>query len=420
MISREARMDDLLLTNARVLDGLGGELQRATLRLVGRRVAEIEPATDVASGAGFEVIDLAGKTLMPALVDAHVHLSSYETLPPLLRGEEPRTSALHYFELANFARDMVMMGILTVRDVGSMDDHALHLRQAIRLGLSPGPRILTCARIVSATSPGCRIFTTMYRPADGVDEIRKAVREQLAMGADFVKIMATGARSVVLEDPEPAQLTREEIRTVVDEAHRLGRRVAAHAEGLEGARTAIEEGVDTIEHGLSLHRAPELLNRMAESDQTLVPTLSTFHDVSEDHAEKYPCALVEQAKRQREEAYQTLTAAMAAGVRVAMGFDSYPLGENARELVHMIEGGLTPMQGIVAATSGSAAALGLEGLGEIRAGAGADLLVVDGDPLEDPSLLLDPERIHLVLQAGSPTGEARRPSRRLARPTYDA
>ena len=412
-------MDDLLLANARVLDGLGGELQRATVRLAGGRVAEIEPGTDVAPGAGFEVIDLSGKTLMPALIDAHVHLSSYETLPPLLRGEEPRTSALHYFELANFARDMIRMGILTVRDVGSMDDHALHLRQAIRLGLSPGPRILTCARIVSATSPGCRIFTTMYRPADGVDEIRKAVREQLAMGADFVKIMATGARSVVLEDPEPAQLTREEIRTVVDEAHRLGKRVAAHAEGLGGTRIAVEEGVDTIEHGLSLHRAPELLDRMAERDQTLVPTLSTFHDVSEDHAEKYPCALVEQAKRQREEAYQTLTAAMAAGVRVAMGFDSYPLGENARELVRMIEGGLTPMQGIVAATSGSAAALGLEGLGEIRAGAVADLLIVDGDPLEDPSLLLDPERIHLVLQAGSPTGEARRPSRRLARPTYD-
>jgi len=139
---------------------------------------------------------------------------------------------------------------------------------------------------------------------------------------------------------------------------------------------------------------------MAESGQTLVPTLSTFHDVSEDHAEKYPCTLVEQAERQREEAYQTLVAAMAAGVRVAMGFDSYPLGENARELVRMVEGGLTPMQGIVAATSGSAAALGLDGLGEIRAGATADLLVVDGDPLEDPSVLLDPGRIHLVLQDG--------------------
>ncbi|CAN5689541.1 hypothetical protein BH18ACT11_BH18ACT11_04540 [soil metagenome] len=164
--------------------------------------------------------------------------------------------------------------------------------------------------------------------------------------------------------------------------------------------------MDTIEHGLSLHRTPELLDLMAEQDQTLVPTLSTFHDVSEDHAEKYPCTLVEQAKRQREEAYGMLTAAREAGVRIAMGFDSYPLGENARELVRMVEGGLTPMQGIVAATSGSAAALGLEDVGEVRVGATADLLVVDGDPLEDPSVLQDSARIHLVLQAGSPVNAA--------------
>jgi imidazolonepropionase-like amidohydrolase len=399
-------MGELMLTNARVLDGLGGETPRATVRLDDGRVAGISPGADVVPEPGFEVIDLSGKTLMPALVDAHVHLSSYEMLPPLLRGEEPRADAVHYFELANLARNMVRMGILTVRDVGSMDDHALHLRQAIRLGLSVGPRILTCARIISATSPGCRIFTTMYRPADGTCEIRKAVREQLAMGADFVKIMASGARSVVLEDPEPAQLTREEVRTVVEEAHRLGKRVAAHAEGSGGTRIAVEEGVDSIEHGLSLHRTPELLDLMAEQDQTLVPTLSTFHDVSEDHAEKYPCTLVEQAKRQREEAYKTLDAARETGVRIAMGFDSYPLGENARELVRMVEGGLTPMQGIVAATSGSAAALGLEDIGEVRAGAIADLLVVDGDPLEDPSVLQDPTRIHLVLQAGSPVNAA--------------
>ena len=395
-------MAELLLTNARVLDGLGGAIEHATVRLSGERVVGISPSAGTSPGLGFEKIDLSGKTLMPALVDAHVHLSSYETLPPLLRGEEPRADAVHYFELANFARNLVRMGVLTVRDVGSMDDHALHLRQAIRLGLAPGPRILTCARIVSATSPGCRIFSTMYRPADGPDEIRKATREQLAMGADFVKIMATGARSVVLEDPEPAQLTREEVRTVVEEAHRLGKRVAAHAEGSGGTRIAVEEGVDTIEHGLSLHRTPGLLALMAEQDQTLVPTLSTFHDVSEDHAEKYPCTLVEQAKRQREEAYKTLIAAREAGVRIAMGFDSYPLGENARELVRLLDGGLTPMEGIVAATSGAAAALGLEKVGKIQAGTVADLLVVDGDPLEDPSVLLDRDSIHLVLQGASP------------------
>jgi imidazolonepropionase-like amidohydrolase len=399
-------MGELLLTNARVLDGVGGETERASVRLVDGRVVEVSSDADASPSARLETIDLSGKTLMPALVDAHVHLSSYETLTPLLRGEEPRSRALPYFELANSARHLVRMGILTVRDVGSMDDHALHLRQAIRLDLTPGPRILTCARIISATSPGCRIFTTMYRPADGPDEVRKAAREQLAMGADFVKIMATGARSVVLEDPEPAQLTREEVRTVVEEAHRLGKHVAAHAEGLGGTRVAVEEGVDTIEHGLSLHRAPELLEKMAESGQTLVPTLSTFHDVSEVHSEKYPCSLVEQARRQREEAYESLLAARASGVRIAMGFDSYPLGENARELIRMVDGGLTPMEGIVAATSGSATALGLDELGKVRPGAVADLIAIDGDPLTDLAILLDPGRIHLVLQAGRPVGRA--------------
>jgi len=402
-------LDDLVLSNARLLDGRGGIVERATVRVAGGRVAEVAEGADAEKGGpSFEVVDLSGKTLMPALVDAHVHLSSYPTLPTPLRGEEPRTEALRYFELANFARDLLEMGVLTVRDVGSEGDHALHLRQAVLHGLCPGPRILTCARIVSATSPGCRIFGSMYRPADGPDEVRKAAREQLAAGADFVKIMATGARSVVLENPETTQLTREEVRAVVDEAHRLGHRVAAHAEGLEGARLAIEEGVDTIEHGLSLHREPALLEKMANNGQTLVPTLSTFHDVSEDHAEKYPCALVEQADRQREEAYMTLVAAKAAGVRIAMGFDSYPLGRNARELIRMISGGLTPMEGIAAATSNAAAALGLSDVGAVVPGAVADLLVLDGDPLSEPAILLDADRISLVLQGGATVLEAPR------------
>jgi imidazolonepropionase-like amidohydrolase len=159
--------------------------------------------------------------------------------------------------------------------------------------------------------------------------------------------------------------------------------------------------VDTVEHGLSLHREPALLERMAAAGQVLVPTLSTFHDVSEDHAEKYPCTLVELAKRQREEAYLTLAAAVREGVTLAMGFDSYPHGRNALELVRMVEGGLTGMAGLVAATSGSAEACGLAGeVGVVAAGAAADLLVVDGDPVAEPRLLLDPERIRLVLQAG--------------------
>jgi imidazolonepropionase-like amidohydrolase len=396
-------MTELLVANARVLDGRGGLVERAMVRIVDGRIAEVASGAESPSDPGRETIDAAGLTVLPALVDAHVHLSAYDVLPPPKRGEEPRAGAVRYFELANTSRALVDAGVLTVRDVGSMDDQALELRQAVALGLCPGPRILTCGRIVSATSPGVRIFTSMYRAADGPDDVRKAVREQLMMGADFVKVMATGARSVVLEDPEPAQLTAAELDVVTEEAHRLGKRVAAHAEGLAGTKAAIEAGVDTVEHGLSLHREPALLERMAAAGQVLVPTLSTFHDVSEDHAEKYPCALVEQAKRQREEAYLTLVAARAAGVTLAMGFDSHPPGRNALELVRMVEGGLTPMQGLVAAMSGAATACGLDGeVGAIAPGAAADLLIVDGDPLANPSVLLDGDRIRLVLQAGSP------------------
>ena len=161
------------------------------------------------------------------------------------------------------------------------------MRRAVELGLIDGPRIVSCGRIVSATSPGGRMFGTMYSEADGPWNLRQAVRAELRRGADFIKVMATGARSVEREDPEPAQLTREELAALVDEAHRLGLRVAAHAEGLAGARLAIEEGVDTIEHGLSLHREPALLDRMAANGQVLVPTLSTFHDLAERFADEW-------------------------------------------------------------------------------------------------------------------------------------
>jgi imidazolonepropionase-like amidohydrolase len=120
----------------------------------------------------------------------------------------------------------------------------------MRYGVFRGPRLLTCGRIVSATAPGGRLFPGMYREADGPDEMRKAVREQVRQGADYIKVMSTGARSVELEDPNPAQLTGDEIAALVDEAHRLGYRVAAHAEGLAGTELSIRLGVDTVEHGM--------------------------------------------------------------------------------------------------------------------------------------------------------------------------
>jgi imidazolonepropionase-like amidohydrolase len=196
-------------------------------------------------------------------------------------------------------------------------------------------------------------------------------------------------------------MTAAEVGAIVDEAHRLGVRVAAHVEGLAGARLVVHAGVDTIEHGLSLHREPALLDEMARRGIVLVPTLSTFHDLAERFTDSFAPALVEQAGRQLEEAYATLLAARAAGVTLAMGHDSGPPGENAIELVRMVDGGLPALEGISAATRGSAKALGLRDVGTLTAGAVADLIVIDGDPAPDIRMLLDPQRIWMVLQDGS-------------------
>lgn len=394
----------MVLANARVIDGTGrAPLEQAVVRVEDGRIVEV---SEQGGSAPEGSLDLDGRTVMPGLIDAHAHLSSDISRspgfgpPPPLKGELPRPRALGYFVLAKTARVLLGAGITSVRDVGSYDDEAIALREAVRLGIVEGPRILSCGRIISATAPGGAIFGSMYREADGPDDMRRAVREQLRRGADFVKLMATGARSVLAEDPEPAQMTAAELGAIVDEAHRLGVRVAAHVEGLSGARLAVDTGVDTIEHGLSLHREPGLLDAMARSGIVLVPTLSTFHDLAERFTDAFAPALVDQAKRQLEEAYATLVAARTAGVTLAMGHDSGPPGDNAIELVRMVGGGLLPLEGICAATHGSAQALGLPEVGLVRRGAVADLLVIDGDPLEDVRILRRPERISTVIQGG--------------------
>jgi imidazolonepropionase-like amidohydrolase len=396
---------DLVLWNASVIDGRNRLPQdRMCVTVRDRKIVEVRQAHEpkVPDGA----VDVKGRFVMPGLIDAHIHLTADPAMwgemagPAPRKGEDPRARELIYFVLANSARTFLRFGITTIRDVGCHDDNAIVLREAIRLGLTDGPRILSCGRIISATAPGARHFHSMYEEADGPWEMRRCVRNQLRRGADYVKVMAGGARSVLREDPERAQLTKEEMDALVDEAHRLGLRVAAHAEGLGPVRVAVEAGVDTVEHGLSLHRAPELLEQMARSGAVLVPTLSTFHDVGTRFAERWTPNLVEQAKRQQEEAHLTLIAARDAGVTLAMGFDSGPPGADALELVRLVEGGLTPHEGIIAATIGSAAALGLQEVGTVEAGKIADLVVLNGDPLKDVARLTRAEEFWMVVRDG--------------------
>ena len=396
-------MSEVLWDIRRLDPGTGTATEHQTITFDGDTVAAIGDAVGEAPEGAH---DLAGATVLPGLIDAHVHVASDTSRspgfgpPPAQHGEPPRPAGLAQYILAATADRILRSGFTTVRDVGAYDDEVLALRAAIDAELVPGPRVYTCGRIISATAPGGEIFHSMYREADGPWEMRKAVREQLKRGAEFIKFMATGARSVVLEDPEPAQMTLEEMKAIVDEAHRMGKRVAAHAEGLEGTRWALEAGADTIEHGLALHREPKLLDDMAERGTVLVPTISTFHDLAERFANIFPAVLVEQAKRQLEEAMRTVDTARRAGVTLALGYDSGPPGSSAQELMRLLEAGLSVSEGLWAATLGGAAALGRDDLGRLAVGSRADAVAIDGRPDEDPTVLTRPEAIRLVVGRG--------------------
>lgn len=392
-----------ILQGARLFDGTGSSAREGvTVVVEDGRIAAI--AEGVAGPAQGRVIDLAGRFLMPGLIDCHAHVAAMD-LPAVPEGAEPLRPGVMGHLVAESLRKALAMGITTIRDVGSYGDTVLEVRQAMRLGVFRGPRLLTCGKIVSATSAGGRHFGTMYREADGPDEMRKAAREQLRIGADFVKIMMTGARSVELENPGPPQVTAEEVAALVDEVHRQGYRVAAHCEGLDGTRLAIEHGIDTIEHGFYLNQEPVLLERMAQEGQVLVPTLSFLVDVAERHAKDWSPHLVTRGSYNLAEAQRTVAAAVAAGVPTAMGYDSFPQDLAASELALMVEAGMSTGAALVAATSTGARALGLDDeIGTVEVGKLADLVVIDGDPLDDVGVLADPARVHLVFQLGEPVG----------------
>jgi imidazolonepropionase-like amidohydrolase len=399
----------LWLTGGRLFDGTGDAVRGGAAVLVEdgviRRVGDAsEPCPD-----GARLLDLGRRTLMPGLIEAHTHILS--DTPRILRGAEPFLPGTPAHFLQAELREFLRMGVTTIRFTGAQGRWPQEARQAMRYGAFRGPRLLTCGKIISATAPGGRFYGTMYREADGPDGMRRAAREQIRAGADFVKIMTTGARSNEMEDPEPLQLTEEELSAVADEAHRMGYRLAAHAEGLAGCEAAVTHGADTIEHGIFLHRRPDLLDAMAESGQVLVPTLSGYYwmaglgdavdPATAERVPDMPPELVDLADQNLENGAASMRAARDAGVKIALGSDMEVAV--ALEVQRMIFHGLTTGEALVAATKTAAQALGLsEYVGTVEEGKLADLLIIDGDPAAEPGLLADPTRIWLVLQLGVP------------------
>ena len=358
-----------------------------------------------------EVHDVGGRTIMPGLMDSHVHF--------MLAGERDfesvflkQTSEYMAIKATVSARNLLDAGFTTVRDVGAPGRLALSLRDAVNAGLVPGPRILAAGRIVTATSghvdllpPGVsRVDGTAGRIADGSAEILRAVREQVKVGADLIKFCATGGVMDPQLAPDVPEYSAEEVQTLITEAHKMKKPVAAHVHGAEGAKIAIRAGVDTIEHGTMLDE--EAVRLMREAGTVLVPTLTPSHQVRQQgDAANLPAHVMEKFAVTSAAHAQSLTMAIEAGVSLALGTDAgtpfYPHGLNAIELQLMVAGGLSPMATIVAATSGAAKALRVDkSTGSLVPGKLADLLVVDGDPLADIALLQDQSCLHAILQGG--------------------
>lgn len=389
-----------VVRNARLIDGSGAPMQDSIdLLIEGERVRAI--GRGVAAGDDADQVDASGTWVLPGLIDCHVHMTSKGDPDDI---EKMRTQKPPHFAwiAAENARRTVEAGITTVRDLGAAHEVAILLRDQIATGALPGPRMRAVGSIICITG-GHGWF--IGREADGPDDVRKAVREQLRAGADAIKFTATGGVMTPGVDPRASSFTEEELRAGVDEAHKAFRRAAAHAQGTAGIRNAVRAGIDSIEHGIYLD--DEIIAEMKARGTVLVPTLAAPHAIgTHGLAGGIPAYAVEKSAQVQEAHRDSFRRAVQAGVRVAMGTDAgTPFnrhGANADELVLMVENGMTAAAAIVAATSTAAELLDLADVtGTLTPGRSADLLIVAADPLADITVLTHPGGIIAVMKAGT-------------------
>ena len=392
-----------------LIDGSGREPISDSAVLVGDdgRIISAGPRAAVEMPENVNRIDATGMAVMPGLIDCHDHLASF-TYDLLSRWGMTEPRSTRTVRIARVIEDTLQSGYTTIRDCGWLD---AGFKAAVNEGLITGPRLLVAAGPLGPTHSvqdrptfsGHRRYSMPdpnipYGVADGADEIRAVVRENARVGADLIKVFQTGfGRATHLGTDACYEL--DELKALVHESHEQGRRVACHAVGGPGLRTAVEAGVDSIEHGCYLDLDHDLLRMMADKNMTLVPTLTVFAHHS---AEGNPVARVE-AREFREHHIETVQQAMRLGVRVVAGTDAggWFHGNNAVELDMLVDAGMTPMEATVAGTGEAAACCGIGGdVGTLEAGKLADLLVVDGNPLQDITVLQERERVRLVMKEG--------------------
>jgi imidazolonepropionase-like amidohydrolase len=381
----------------RVFDGVSEQvIEDGAVLVEDGRIALVGPTRDLPSNV--EVVDLGDTTLLPGLIDAHVHLVWSASAEPH-EVVERESRALTVLRCAANIGLHLRAGVTTVRDVGATDGLSVDVARAVELGVVAGPRVVAAGRAIAMTG-GHGWF--IGREADGAEAVRRAAREEMKAGATCIKLMASGGVYGHAEEPGSPQLSVEEMEAGVEEAHKAGRRVAAHAYSVEAINNALDAGVDSIEHGSFIDRTTA--ERMREQGTYLVPTLSVYQAMS-DKGPKLGAP--EYVRRKTAEVFEASREAFRlaheVGVPIAAGTDcgapGHPHGTLPEELRLMVEAGAVPAEALRYGTSAAADLLGLaEEVGTLETGKRADLLAVAGDPLHDIRALRE---VRLVLRDGA-------------------
>lgn len=403
-LTQQSGTKTIAIKCGRLMDVRSGAVaSQAVIVIEGERITAV--GSNVVIPANAEVIDLGRMTVLPGLIDCHTHL----TFEPDKLGYSSLGISIPREALtgAKNARLTVEAGFTTVRNVGANGYSDVALHDAINAGEIPGPRVIASGPALGITGGHCD--DTLLAPefhrvgegvADGISAVMQKTREVIKYGAGVIKICSTGGVLSLGDDPKASQYTLDEMKAIVGEAHRLGRKVAAHAHGGDGIKLAVLAGVDSIEHGSYIDDEGSKL--MKERGTFLVPTLYLGDWFLENYQRMgVPAPMVAKAKEVLPLARKNIARAFAQGVPVAFGTDSavYPHGLNAREFAVYVKLGMTPLQAIQTSTINAAKLLGWETqVGVIEAGKFADLIAVEGDPLRDVTEL---ERVRWVMKGGA-------------------
>lgn len=365
----------LLLRHGTVIDGLGSVVTDVDVLVENGRVHPGSDQRDLPSET--TVVDLQGLTLMPGLIDTHIHCAGGDYFP----GYEDERLELAVLRTVNVLRATLHAGITTVRTAASRDWLDVGVRDAINAGLTVGPRVIASGRGITITGGH---MASVSAAADGPEMVRFQVREHARRGVDSIKLMMSAGVATAGRDVHASQFDAEEVATAVAEAHRAGRRVLTHAIGTEAIRLAVDAGVDSIDHGYYLDEESAVL--MVRRGIFLVPTFCPGHYYTQVRlAEPWRIARAEALGAAPKDSFAL---ALDHGVRIAMGSDCgapsrMPNGRNALELELMVKAGMREEDALIAGTSAAADLIGRHDLGRVASGCVADLLVVDGDPTTD-------------------------------------